>query len=219
MDLDTYIKYTDENNNETSQKQLDQFSEFNRLTYDSTTHELKKIERFSKNYRTKEVEQLGGEVYLSPEDILPEVITNHIDIGSFGKPWTFHYNKKANDKGETQWDSILYRNGSLHGKAISIFDERNRKLAGCSIDLLTGNKTDKFKNFYGDPSIFEYEFENETIPTIKFTYNEDGRVDEIFFQDDEFSVRDFLDNDEITAKFPWKENVYYHAFEPMLSLI
>lgn len=216
MGADTYIKYTDENNNEIIQEQLHRFSEFNSLTYDGTTHELKKIERFSKNYRTKEVEQLGGEVYLSSEDNLPEVITNHIDIGTFGKPWIFYYNKETNDKGETQWDSILYRNGSLQGKAIAVFDVNYRKLAGCSIDLLTGMKTDKFKNFYGDPTVFDYEFENETIPTIKFTYNEINRVDEIFFLDDEYSLRDFLDNDEISTKFPWKENGYYHAFEPML---
>lgn len=216
MDVDTYVKYTDENSHEIIKEQLDTFSEFNSLTYDRTTHKLKKIERFSKNYRTQKVEQLGGEVFLSVEDNLAEVITNHIDIGSFGKPWTFYYNKETNVKGEAQWDSIVYRNGSLQGKGIIVFDDRNRKLAGCAIHLLTGIETDKFKNFYGDPSLFDYEFQNETIPTIKFIYNEDGRVEEVFFQDEEFSIRDFLDNDEIASKFSWKENAYYHSFEPIL---
>ncbi|PIF45183.1 hypothetical protein CLU96_2184 [Chryseobacterium sp. 52] len=215
MDADTYIKYTDENNNEILKEQLEKFSEFNCLIYDYNTNELKKIERFSKNYRTQQVEQLGGEVYLSVDENLPEVINNHIDIGAFGKPWTFYYHKETNDKGETQWDSILYRNGSLQGKGSFVFDHRNRKLAGCAIDLLTAIKTDKFKNFYDDTFLFDDEFENETIPTIKFTYNENDHVEEIFFQDEEFSLRDFLDNDEITAKFPWKENAYYHSFEPM----
>lgn len=216
MDMDTYVKYTDENSHEIIKEQLGTFSEFNSLTYDGTTNELKKIERFSKNYRTRQVEQLGGEVYLSVEDDLAEVISNHADIGSFGKPWAFYYNKDTNSKGETQWDSIVYRNGSLHGKGSLVFDDRNRKLASCAIDLMTGIKTEKFKNFYGDPSLFDYEFQNETIPTITFKYNENDRIEEIFFQDDEYSVRDFLDNDEISIKFPWKEHPYYHSFEPML---
>ncbi|PWN62606.1 hypothetical protein [Chryseobacterium viscerum] len=215
--MGTYIKYTDENTIEIPKEQLHRLSEFNCLIYDSTTNELKKIERFSKNYRTKQIEQLGGEIYLSSEDQLPEVITNHIDIGSFGKPWTFYYNKEKNNKGEAQWEYIFYRNGSLFGKGIFVFDDRNRKLAGCAIDLMTGLITDKFKNFYGDPSVFDDEFQNETIPNIQFKYKEDDSIEEIYFQDEDYSLRDFLNNDEISMKFNWKENTYYHSFEPLFS--
>ncbi|KAB1231143.1 hypothetical protein [Chryseobacterium viscerum] len=215
--MGTYIKYTDENNIEIPKEQLHKLSEFNCLIYDSTTNELKKIERFSKNYRTKEIEQLGGEIYLSSEDQLPKVITNHIDIGSFGKPWTFYYNKEKNNKGEAQWEYVFYRNGSLFGKGVFVFDDRNRKLAGCAIDLMTGLTTDKFKNFYGDPSVFDDEFQNETIPNIQFKYKEDDSIEEIYFQDEDYSLRDFLNNDEISMKFNWKENTYYHSFEPLFS--
>lgn|GEM_PF-1881695 len=214
--MGTCIKYTDENNIEIPKEQLHKLSEFNCLTYDSTTNELKKIERFLKNYRTQQIEQLGGEVYLSPEEESSEIINNHIDIGSFGKPWTFYYNKEKNNQGDTQWEYIFYRNRSLLGKGILVFDNRNRKLAGCAIDLITGFKTEKFKNFYGDPSVFDYEFQNETIPNIEFKYKQDDSIEEVYFRDDDYSLRDFLTNDEIITKFPWKENQYYHSFDPML---
>ncbi|HCA06375.1 hypothetical protein [Chryseobacterium sp.] len=215
--MGTYIKYTDENNIEILKEQLPKLSEFNCLTYDGDTNSLKKIERFLKNYKTQQIEQLGGEIYLSSEDQLSEAIINHIDIGSFGKPWTFYYNKEENNKGETQWEYIFYRNGSLFGKGISVFDDRNRRLAGCVIDLITGLQTDKFKNFYGDPFVFDYEFQNETIPNIQFKYQQDDSVEEVYFQDDDYSLRDFINIDDIRIKFPWKENIYYHSFLPMLS--
>lgn len=212
--MDTYIKYTDENNTEISKDQLHKLSEFNCLTYDYHTNELKKIERFLKNYRTQQVEQLGGEVYLSSEDHLSEVIQRHIDIGTFGKPWTFYYNKENSSKGETMWEYVFYRKGSLLGKGVLIFDNKNRKLAGYAIDAIAGFKTDKFKNFYGDPSLFDDEFQNEIIPTIEFKYNPDDSIEKVYFQDDDYSLRDFLNNDEISTKFDWKENTYYHSFEP-----
>lgn len=213
--MGTYIKYTDENNIEIPKAQLHKLSEFNCLTYDSTTHELKKIERFLKNYRTQQIEQSGGEVYLSSEEESTEIINHHIDIGSFGKPWTFYYNKEQNDQGDTQWEYMFYRNRSLLGKGILVFDNRNRKLAGCTIDLITGFKTEKFKNFYGDPSVFDYEFQNEAIPNIEFKYKQDDSIKEVYFRDDDYSLRDFLNNDEIITKFLWKENQYYHSFDPM----
>lgn len=121
-----------------------------------------------------------------------------------------------NNQGETQWEYIFYRNGSLLGKGILVFDDRNRKLAGCAIDVITGFKAEKFKNFYGDPSIFDYEFQNEALPIIEFKYKQDDSIEEIYFRDDDYSLRDFLNNDEIITKFLWKENLYYHSFIPML---
>lgn len=217
--MGTYIKYTDENNIEIRQEQLHKLSEFNCLTYDDHTNDLKKIERFLKNYKTQQIEQSGGEIYLSSEKQLSEAIINHVDIGSFGKPWTFYYNKEENNKGETQWEYIFYRNGSLFGKGILVLDDRNRKLTGCVIDLITGLQTDKFKNFYGDPSVFDYEFQNETIPNIQFKYGQDDSIKEVYFQDDDYSLRDFLDLDEVRMKFSWNDNTYYHSFSPMLSSI
>ncbi|EJL75366.1 hypothetical protein [Chryseobacterium populi] len=215
--MGTYVKITNIDNKEISDQQLNMLSEYNRHFFDEFTHELLKIEKFSKNFRTQEIGQIGGEVYVLPTENLNTVINNYINNTSIGTSWVFYHNKQTNNNGDVKWDYFFYRKGILNDKGIVVYDDKNREIASCRIDLLTDQKIDKCKKFYGDPSVFDYEFGNEMIPNIKFWYNDsDNNIKDITFYENEYLLNDFLADSDIMQKFPWNQHSYYHLFEPIL---
>ncbi|GAB1347444.1 hypothetical protein [Cloacibacterium normanense] len=214
--MSTYIKYTNGDNKIVTEQQLSMLTEFNHHTYDKETNELKKIEKFIRNYKTKQVEQRGGEVFVSSNDDLNDIINNHIGIGILSRGWTFYYNKQSNNKGDVQWEFVTYIKGVLKDKGIFVFDNKGREIVSCSIDLLSGDRTSKRKCFFGDPAIFFYSFGDENIPNIVFRYNDDNSIREVFYYDDDYTLDEFLANEKIMAQFPWDQHTYFHSFEPML---
>lgn len=214
--MSTYIKYTNGDNNIVTEQQLSMLTEFNHHTYDKETNELQKIEKFIRNYKTNQIEQRGGEVFVSSSDNLNDIVNNHIGIGILSRGWTFYYNKQTNNNGEVQWEYITYIKGILKDKGIFVFDNKGRQIASCSIDLISGKKTSKRKCFFGNPNIFFYSFGDENIPNIVFRYNDDNSIREIFYYDDDYTLDEFLANEKIMAQFPWAQHAYLHSFEPML---
>ena len=112
----------------------------------------------------------------------------------------------------------FYRKGVLEDKGIFVFDNKNRKIASCSIDLNTGERTDKRKAFFGDPVTFFYSFGDENIPNITFWYEDNNTIEEVFYYEDDYTLPEFLANTQIMAQFPWNQHTYFHSFEPMLPL-
>lgn len=214
--MSTYIKYTNSDNKEITSQQIGMLKEFNHHVYDASTNELRKIEKFIKNYKTQNIEQRGGEVFLSSTDILNDVVNGHINIGTLGRAWTFYYNKQTNNKGDVQWEFVTYRKGNLEGKGIFVFDNKNRKIASCSIDLITGQKTNKRKCFFGDPATFFYSFGDENIPNIVFRYKDDNSIRQVYYYDDDYTLSEFLANNQIMSQFPWNQHSYFHSFDPTL---
>lgn len=155
----------------------------------------------------------GGAVYLNAGDDLNTIVNQNIGIG---RSWAFYYGKQTNNKGDVLWESVVYIKGELKYKRITVWDNKERVIASCEIDLITGQKTNKRKCFYGDPSVFFYSFGDETNPNIKFWYNEDDTIEEVFYYDDDYTLDEFLANQKIMAQFPWDQHTYFHSFEPML---
>ena len=213
--MSTYIKKTNEDGKFITDQQATMLYTYNNNIYDSVTNTLNKVEFFFVDRKTGEHKQWGGAVYLIDGKDLDTSVNQHIEIG---KSWTFYYNKQTNNNGDVQWEFVTYIKGILEDKGIFVFDNKDRKIASCWVDITTGQKTNKWKCFFGDPAIFAYEFGSEDSANFEFTYRDDDTIKEVFNYDDDYTLDEFLANEEIMAQFPWNQHTYFHSFEPMLPI-
>lgn len=211
--MGTYIKKTNEDGKFITDQQATMLYTYNNNIYDSVTNTLNKVEKIFVDRKTGEHKQWGATIYLNAGDDLNTIVSQNIGIG---RSWAFYYGKQTNNKGDVLWESVVYIEGELKYKRLTVFDNRKRVIAYCEIDLLTGQKTNKRKCFFGDPAIFAYEFGNEDSANFEFTYRDDDTIKEVFNYDDDYTLDEFLANEEIMAQFPWNQHTYFHSFEPML---
>ncbi|MFP9113690.1 hypothetical protein ACLI1A_07090 [Flavobacterium sp. RHBU_3] len=206
--MSTVIKYTNNDSEQISLQQIMLLKSYNKETY--VNSELKLVERLQVSRKTSETYVVSGEYYLSNDEDLQTVIDQHLPLA---RDWHFYYNKQSNSNGDIFWEYLFYEYGLLNEKGKLVLNSDNLLLSFCKVNIDTNQITDKRKNFYGDINI--YQRSNYKYPYLTVFYYQDNSVSEIYIDDEDFSLNDFL-LDPYADIFVWNDHPYYHSFDPML---
>jgi hypothetical protein len=213
--MSTQIVYNDFSNNEITEQQLGMLKCYKKTFIENG--ELRMTEFWSFGYVQNEVVQSGGFYYLSDNDNLIDIKQKIIGKG---KNWTLFYGKVTNTKGDILWNYQVLYDGLLKTYGRIGFDAQMREISSETFSEVLNRYSAKSKMFYGDTSIFPPPYDGAA--TFTFFYDDDSNAPiEIVSQygsktDFDYSINEFLADNEVMALFHWSQHPFFHNFEPML---
>jgi hypothetical protein len=177
---------------------------------------LKKTEHYDYQRTARGVVQTGGKYYLDVTETLDQAMSECIK--GYSNRWTFYYDCQTNAAGDNLWTYQTYRWDQFTESGHQCFDHKGRLIAHTWNRWGETEFPSCLKYFYGDPAVFDTLDPDDYAILFYYSENLPSRVLCNYGAErcEQYSIDQFLDNEDIMSIFLWPDHPYFHQFEPML---